>query len=308
MLNLQSLPVVYNDLSNENYHNSQGLSSTQLKTIAEKSYAHFIYEQRKESKAKDDGSRVHMACLESEEIFNSTYLCSDAKAPPLSHNKGKDAWKEYCKDKGLDPDNEETKLRGDAWKKAWFMWKHDGKQQITKQEYDETIEIIRLMQQSPIDFSDGNCLKEHSIYWKEEFCNKEIILKARPDMWFMRTNELIDLKTIDDARLRNCNTAIYKYNYHWSLVFHAKGIEAVTGQRVENLGWVFVEKKRPFAMQFIQMPEEMRAHAEECVHKALKKYATQKSLFESGQLKFPYGDQWKEAEIRSYLETQVEEI
>jgi exodeoxyribonuclease VIII len=301
MINLSTLPVVYAGLSNDEYHSGPGLSSTQLKTIADKSLAHLITQKHKDSAAKDFGSLVHTAVLEPH-LIDKEYVYTDEAAPARNTKEGKltfQAWQES---------NPTVQIKtSDDWKREWFIWQYGGRKPISCEDKDAIDSINQLISRHP--FSDLLKLgqKELSIFWEEEIDGMKVLMKARPDL-LLNNNMLIDLKTTDDASEKGINKAIAKYNYHWSLAYHMRGIEAVTGVKVPASGWVFVEKNPPYAINMKQMPDEMKYVANDCIDAVLKKYVHQKRLLDNNELDFPYGKDWTYAKEQLWMQTQVERL
>lgn len=96
-------------------------------------------------------------------------------------------------------------------------------------------------------------LVEHSIFWKRAVRLPDgrvvtIWLKSRPDVLPIHSNMIVDLKTTADASPKAVRRSIGDFGYHIQLAMAQEGLLATTRRRMTDFVLVFIETKRPFAI------------------------------------------------------------
>lgn len=216
-------PGIYNNLDIDEYHNSEGISSTGISLLLDcpKRY-HYEYhgkpevldpkEQQEARNKYKMGRALHMLVLEPEK-FDATFYCMAEKVN-LTTKIGKELWAKA----ELEANGREI-LRAGSWEDIKAMAESVKSHSIWK------------------EFKDG--LVEQSIYWEGGVFNTE--LKARPDIFNDRL--IIDVKTTDSIKL--FANSIYNYGYHRQAAMQIDGLKTVDGKK-RLFAYFVVEKKAPY--------------------------------------------------------------
>jgi exodeoxyribonuclease VIII len=246
--------IVYENMSNDDYHNHKG--STSRSGIVEfmKSPAHYwnaYHNPKAPEKITTDamafGSAFHTIVLEPDK-FDKEY----AIIPEIDR-------------------------RTKAGKETYqiFQETHHGKTMITKNQFD----TLLAMQQSVYKHSQAwelisNARYENSIFWNDQ--DTGLGLKTRPDCW--HANMTVDLKTISSADPRTFQNAMVAHGYHLQAAFNREGIRAATGNDIINHVFVCVEKTFPFLVAVYILDET----ALESAHSTLRRVlAEMKNCYET---------------------------
>lgn len=217
-------PGIY-DISNEDYHNSEGISRSGL-VLFKKSPKHFwhqylnplINKDEDETNAKTFGHALHLKILE----------------PLLFEN-------EFCISPKFD-------RRTNIGKELFRQWEADNtnKKIITTENYEKILEMSESIKNDK--YANQLIIKsdiEKSIYWIDE--DTGILCKARPDI--IKNNIICDLKTTEDACDQSFMHSAYKYNYHIQAAMIKDGFEKVTNEKITQIVIIAVEKNPPYAVK-----------------------------------------------------------
>lgn len=215
-------------LSDNEYHNGDGLSSSDIKYL-ERSPGHWKAKVFKETDALRVGRAFHCAVLEPGRFDIDLRLM-----PKINKrtNEGKEKYANFMSDT-----NEHSIV------------------------IDSTEdEMIQGMKQSILnqcgEFFQGG-FAERSGFFNSTAYNT--LLKIRPD--YLKGNTMYDIKSCQDAREFAVTRDIRKYNYDLSAAFYldiGNQIEAVALENViEHFIWVFVEKTAPFSVAVYEAHESL---------------------------------------------------
>lgn len=208
-------PGIYN-LTNQQYHESDGLSASGVKLLAASPYKYWYRyvegnNKYQKSKSMDIGSAVHKMCLEQSDFFHEYVFMPEN----IKRRQGKE-WEKFAKD-NLD------------------------RQILSANEYYKVCAMSAALKAHPIFadiFASGSV--EQSIYWQDE---NGVLLKTRPD-WY-NDELIIDVKTtssIDEADI--ANTIAY-YRYDIQAAMQIDGLYAATNILRKHL-LLFVEESEPY--------------------------------------------------------------
>ncbi|WP_289992032.1 PD-(D/E)XK nuclease-like domain-containing protein [Photorhabdus laumondii] len=192
-------PGIYYDISNENYHNGEGVSKSQLDDIA-KSPAFYRWKKNapidtEKLKALDMGTALHCLLLEPDE-FSNRFI----EAPEFNRrtNQGKADEKEFLKD------CEKT-----------------GK---TVMDY-ERHRKLKLMRDSVMAhhaaryFLEADGYNEASIYWSDT--DTDELCRIRPDKFLLNQPVIVDVKKVADMERFPCH--IEEFRYHVQNAMYQEG-------------------------------------------------------------------------------------
>lgn len=238
----------YPDLTNQFYHQDEGISSSALKKLL-KSAAHYqayLNEDKETSKEMTLGSLVHTLILEPDKLEEQYFVGE------FNVRRGKDY-------------EAALKLAGD-------------RTVVTQEEFEKAEQIVEAFRAQAIDHPllngkeakllDGE--KEHSYYWEDP--KTAILCKCRPDN-LTPDGMVIDIKTTRDAGLDSFQKTVTMFGYHLSAAFYLRGIEAVTGVRPKGFTIIAIETEAPYAFQVFQFGEQALRIGTEEFEKALEVYA-----------------------------------
>lgn len=235
-------PGIYFEISNEDYHQGEGISKSALDNI-NRSPAHYIASlkaPREETRSLIIGSAVHAAILEPD-VFREKYVV----APDI--NKRTNAGKaEY----------------------AAFIMENVGKKIIEQEIYDMALNIRDVVFTHPkasrlLSPPKGiTSVAESSIYWHDEGLMRSIgvddeyvLCKCRPD--FFRSDMItVDVKTTQDARISEFQRSVAKYRYHVQGAYYTNGIETAYDDNLREFLFLCVETTPPYGVAIYNMDDD----------------------------------------------------
>lgn len=235
-------PVIYDDISNADYHKGPGLSASGLKLLA-RSPAHFKYSLREETPAMKRGTAVHTAVFEPERFFLE-YI-----AAPKIDRRTKDG------------------------KTAWAALEDSGKIVLTEAEYADVVGMAAAVKKhSRAGLLVTGGVAERSIAWEYNLVlddePTQILLKARPDYIKPISSGciVIDLKTTMDARAGAFASDAYRRGYHLQAAHYMRGLTSAECETPRSFVFVVVESEKPYGVMVYQAKQDFinRGH-EECI-------------------------------------------
>ncbi len=246
-------PGIYDNLSNDQYHNSPGISKSGLAIIAEKSPLHYwaAYldperKPREETEAFKFGSAAHKIILEPEEFYDE-YDVMPQSIATLTGKGSATAKKQY---------NEEMARAGKIVLKKDQMDLLEGM----------SARIIDHPEAGPM-LSGGKA--ETSFYWIDE--DTGVLCKCRPDYWIPGI-AIPDYKTTTDARDSEFAKSCAKFTYDIQAAFYADGVRALTGDDL-YMPFIAQEKDSPFALNVFYIDPSDVALGRDKYKRALEVYA-----------------------------------
>lgn len=201
---LDYAPGLYSDLTNVQYHGSNGVSSSRLKRLLENTPAKTRYEdahaERKPNAVYDLGSAVHALVLEPQN-FQRDFAVSDVWN--LHTNAGKAA-------------------------KAAFIEANQGKTIINIEQQERAMSMAHAVIDNAVaSMLLGDVMVEQSIFWQYtnlfEYSDFSPLLKVRPDAVSPHHTLIVDIKTCQSASWSDMQAAILKYKYHLSAAMYLEG-------------------------------------------------------------------------------------
>jgi hypothetical protein len=215
-------PGIYDNIDIDEYHNSDGISSSGISLIldcpARYYYEYYIKDHASTSKQQNEkykiGRAVHMLVLEPDK-FHSTFFCMDTHV------------------------NLTTKVGKEIYAQAELEAK--GRDIIRFFEWQEIKNIADAVKKHPvwknISIKDGKI--EQSIFWKGG--TFDTLLKSRPD--FFNDQIIIDLKTTEC--IKTFSHSIYSYGYHRQAAMQIDALKQSDGKE-RFFAFFVVEKKEPY--------------------------------------------------------------
>lgn len=217
------------NLTNEEYHASDGLSSSALKLILQSpkkyQWEYILGNKKEETEAMIFGTQFHMFCLEPE-LFEKTYYIVQEKI-----DKRTKRYQELL----LIAESQQKEIISDE--RVYELTK------IRESVFNCSISRERKIKAER--FLTGG-VAEQSIFWKDE--ESGLILKTRPDCQNHSASVIIDLKTTKNACIDAFSLDIYKRGYFIQAAIAVDGVKALTGKEMGFLN-LAVEKEAPYCAQ-----------------------------------------------------------
>lgn len=199
-------PGIYLDLSNEEYHASDGISNSGLSLIGE-SPASYIWSKNapvNEDKTKplDLGTAVHCAVLEPDKFEGRFVICPEVNRRTIAGRDEERAFFADCYETGRTP-----------------MTAEEGKQ-------------IAFMRDSVMAHPDAKWLlqsdgvSEASIYWNDNETGE--LCRIRPDRMINDRPIIIDVKTV--AGMDRFRNQAFEFSYHQQDAFYSTGYKQHFGE------------------------------------------------------------------------------
>lgn len=222
----------YESLSNADYHASEGVSSSQLKTML-KAPAIEAYKAENPSDPSADmilGSAVHSKIL-------TPSLCDVITEPDF---------------------NKRTK----QGKEDYLAWVEANKNMLIltdtqAEQCDGMVDALMAHPMARILLSEGAA--ESSRYWYDpqtmELC------KVRFDFFNEPHNVIVDLKTTGDASESAFVRTCVNFRYELSAMYYMEGARQ-TGQDPRDFVFIVIERKPPFLISLFTLPPELKNKGE----------------------------------------------
>jgi exodeoxyribonuclease VIII len=221
-------PGVYDNISNEDYHGGEGVSSSQIKVIATKTPAHYYWkylDPENEHEPKDKhgplavGTLFHTLLLEPETDLSKEFIF--VEEINRRSKAGKEAFAE---------------VMGEATEKGSMI--------ITNAEHENVKKMVKAARSQSLFnslFTGGRA--ELSCFWEDP--ETGILCKCRPD-YLHDDNIIVDLKSCRDADPEGAGKASYSFGYYISAAYYLDGVAAATGKPTESFIFAFMEKEAPY--------------------------------------------------------------
>lgn len=217
--------VTFNDgvhnINNNEYHNSNGFSRSQLLSL-DKSPYHFWYEHlsgkasiKEPTEAMIMGSAIHTLILQPE-LFHNEY----AILPKIDRRttSGKEQYEQFTLEVG-------------------------NKTILTQEQFSKINCIEQSIRQHDIvDTLLKNALYEQSIFWTDK--DTGLQFKVRPDAWSHKM--VVDLKTSDDVNRYRFAGSAYKLGYYLQAAMIWQACNSID-KPFDVFTILAIEKKEPYA-------------------------------------------------------------
>lgn len=234
--------MITDTLTNEEYHASKAISSSDVKAVLTSSIYHWRNKSFKETPAMALGTAVHDMALEG------------------GHNTVR---------------GPETR-RGAAWKDLEAECRAQGKVLLPEKEYDTAENIVEaIMRDAPSQkmLTDDGTEFEMSIFATCPTTGLE--LRCRPDIMHRKKAVLGDIKTTVDASPDGFTRQIYNFRYDVQAAFYTYVAE-LAGVKISHFAFLAVENSHPHAAHMHVMSMEALKLGHQDMMYGLKKIAEAK--------------------------------
>lgn len=207
---------LFEDLPPEIYHQSPGLSQSQVKRL-EVTPAHLQAYLRKERKKEITGTLTHMRTFEPDRF--------DRIVVPIPGHRGSTSVKEAIK-------------QAEA----------DGKFVCSPADYEQVCRMVEAVREHPEAklYIEGG-LSEASAYWTDEEFGEP--LRCRFDKIHPEAGIVVDLKYFSPLTIKAVQGQIYREKYHWQGGWYLDGASAVLKRQIGTFCNIFVEEVDPFGVR-----------------------------------------------------------
>jgi hypothetical protein len=240
-------------MSNDEYHKLPSISASAVKTVVQKSLAHWKYGQRKESAAFDLGVAVHTLILEPH--MASTVWCGP-----------------------------ETR-RGNEWRDKKVAADAEGAILLPEGEYRQAKDMAEAVRANAeaAQLLSGDLVCEASIFAHDALYGLD--LRCRPDGWRRDIDAIIDVKTTVDASPEGFAKQVASLGYHIQEAFYRRVMQ-LSGRDVDRFVFIAIEKEPPFAVGVYELDWASRDEGAAAVRAGLDLIQTANT---SGEYSTGYG-------------------
>ena len=228
------------NMSNAEYHATDAISSSAVKTVHGKSLAHWKARSNfTPTPAMAIGTAVHDMVLED----------------------------------GRGVMRGPADRRGNAWKDAFADAEAGGKLLLTAGDYDVARNVADSVLFHPVGqiMAGNDTVNEASFFATDPKTKLE--LKCRPDSYRMSGGGVVyDIKTCQSSLPRDVARDVNTYSYALQAAFYLKVLR-LAGYEAKRFSFVFVEKTAPYAVNESELSDEFLQYAEREVDATLMKIA-----------------------------------
>ncbi len=238
-------------LSNEQYHQGPGVSSSNLKTMDSKSALHANFQKYNHvppTEAMIEGEAFHVMTLEPHD-FNDRVVVLP-KGETLRSNKNK-------------------AIRDNALKDGKLFIKH------------AQFELVSSMRQAVLEHPIASNLLmkmegtiyERAIFWHDQ--ETELLCKIKMDCLTINNdcNVLVDLKKAKDGDIKKFQNQAGNLGYHIQAAMYSEGVLQGLGKKVDYFVFVVVEPYPPFAVGVYIVDANMMQEGHDKYRYLLQKWA-----------------------------------
>ena len=233
-------------ISNKEYREREGISSTDLKKIAESPahYRHWKDNPQEDTPALLFGRAAHKYMLEKDDFFNEF-----AVAPNVDRR---------------------TKVGKEEW--ALFETNNQGKDIISSDDFVKIQEMYKALYSTPFVAKLLSGEKERSFFHKDE--ETGLITKCRPDCLTTLgdTNILIDYKTTDNADSDDFMRQSIKLMYDLQMAYYKDILEEETNKQYTVI-FIAQEKSAPYCANILEANEYFLKSGKDMYRTMLDRYA-----------------------------------
>ena len=226
------------DMPNDDYHKSDGISKTGLDKI-ERSPAHYRWpEKRNSTRNMEIGTAIHAAILEPVR-FDSEYCLSD------SNKRTEKAYKDDAKI-------------------------HTGELTLTKNEAEH---VMGMRESVEADYLAMKHLREDGRPELSAFCTDPetgVQIRARFD-WLTNDGVSVDVKKTQD--LRKFGRSVADYRYHVQDAMYSFIYKQITGEDLKSFYFLAVEENSPYSCKMFELDELAKEIGQYYFRKNLRTYA-----------------------------------
>lgn len=235
-------------MNEKDYNSAEGIRRSDLWKMEDspEKFKYFLDHPVEQTPAMAFGSACHKYVLEMDDFLNEYAIAPDINRRT---NAGKAEWEAFC----------------DA---------NPGKELVSKDDYETMIEMRQAIDRCPLAkkllFGKGET--EKAYFWTDKETGEKCKIKCDRIVTYNRRRYIIDYKTTQCAETFRFNSDIWKMGYHFQAGMYAEGYKAANRKK-KLPGFLFVaqEKKPPYSVNVIEVPEDVMAAGVAKFHELLRK-------------------------------------
>lgn len=228
--------------SNEQYHSTNQISSSGLKSIWKNSYSvkQFLNQKYVASKAFEIGTAIHTLCLEGREKYNQ---------------------ENYVITEKIDRRTKAGKTAMEHHQKAV-----NGRTIIDSNDHYMIEELFKNFNRNKkaVDYCKGTVELSH--YTEID----GVPVKVRPDCINVKKQFISDIKTTQSANPKDFKREIFKFGYHLQAAFYCDALQIP----VENFRFVAMQKTYPFTVEVYGLSDDTIQYGRNAYKEALGYWKT----------------------------------
>ncbi len=234
------MPGVHDDVPNEQYHASEGISKTGAVTF-DRCPALYRYGEKNSTRPQKLGSLFHCALLEPEQMAQRYHPVT------IRLNPGDKAYKA-------------AELQA------------MGRELISQKDYDLAWRMRDEVMKETVarELITEDAIIERSAAWIDPASG--VLVRCRPDLIEPRMRVILDVKKCQDARKEANRRDIAKYRYHWAEAIYRDGMREADGWEPEAFVFLFIEEQPPFLSRACEIDPEDVSIARQDVAQVLRRY------------------------------------
>lgn len=169
----------------------------------------------------------------------------------------------------------EINRRTNAGKEEWakFLEENAGKTIISQDDLDTIMEMSRVVVRHPLAGKMISGQHEVPFFWKDPETGEKCKCKADVVKQVDGKYVIVDYKTATDASTDGFNNHILRFGYHVQAAMYSEGMQVALGLDYRpRFVFVVQEKKAPYAINVIDVSEEVMDYGSMVYHELLRKY------------------------------------
>lgn len=206
--------------TNEQYHSSDGISASGLKTISQKSVYNFLNHKVKTTAAMERGTAVHEALLEPNNFWQNYHIMPKIDLRTKEGKEEKKKQLELAKNKIL----------------------------LKNEDYLIIDNLVKNLRRNELAKKYCAGIVEQSHY----FVYKNLKCRCRPDCFDPVEGWISDIKTINEISARSIPNEIRNRHYDLQAVAYSTWLNIP----VENFRFIFAETSSPYAIEVVALSEQ----------------------------------------------------
>lgn len=242
-------------MNEHDYNSADGIRRSDLwkmEDSAEK-FRYFLENPMEQTPAMAFGSACHSFILENEKFFDEYAVALKADRRTKD---GKEAWE-------------------------IFLRETEGKTLISADDYDIMDDMMNGILRNPLakKLLLGKGETEQAFFWTDPETREKCKIKTDRLVKYNRRWYVVDYKTCQCAETNKFNSEIWRLGYHFQAGMYTEGV--MHAKKLKNRpGFLFVaqEKKAPYAVNVIEVSEEVMAAGVAKFHELMDKYHTCKVM------------------------------
>ena len=242
-------------MTEKEYNAAEGIRRSDLWRMEDspEKFRYFMDHPTEQTPALTFGSACHKAILEPDDFLNEYAI---APAVDRRTKAGKEEWERFCAE-------------------------NEGKNVVSADDALVFAEMAEAIKRCPLakKLICGKGQSEVPIFWADRETGEKCKAKMDRIVTYRRRKYIVDYKTTMAADTFHFNSSIWKYGYYFQAGMYAEGLK--TALKLRKLpGFLFVaqEKKPPYAVNVIEVSEEVMNAGLAKFHELLQKFSECKAL------------------------------